>query len=131
LINHLATDLIETSGRRLRAADPDSVDAVRALSSPLVGFSEETQGDKTDLQNFLQLNLYSHPRVVEASERAQRALAELFRAYREDPRKLPAHVVARFGEEGEARAIGDYVAGMTDRFALAEHGRLVDSDEPL
>jgi len=131
LINHLATDLIETSGRRLRDADLDSVATVRALPSSIAGFSEEAQGDKADLKNFLQLNLYSHPRVVEASERAQRVLAELFRAYCDDPRKLPAHVVARFGEEGEARAIGDYVAGMTDRFALAEHGRLVDSDEPL
>jgi dGTPase len=69
--------------------------------------------------------------VVETSQRAQRILGELFRVYREDPRKLPAHVVARFGEEGEARAVGDYIAGMTDRFALAEHGRLVDSDESL
>jgi dGTPase len=100
LINLLATDLIEASGRRLRAAALDSVAKVRDRSSPLV-------------------------------QRAQRILSELFRVYREDPRKLPAHVVARFGEEGEARAVGDYIAGMTDRFALAEHGRLVDSDEPL
>jgi dGTPase len=131
LINLLATDLIEASGRRLRAAALDSVAGVRARSSPLVGFSQEVQGDKADLKNFLQLNLYSHPRVVETSQRAQRILGELFRVYREDPRKLPAHVVARFGEEGEARAVGDYIAGMTDRFALAEHGRLVDSDESL
>ena len=69
--------------------------------------------------------------MLETSERAQRILGGLFRVYREDPRKLPAHVVARFDEEGEARAVGDYIAGMTDRFALAEHRRLVDSDEPL
>jgi dGTPase len=131
LINLLATDLIEASGRRLGAAALDSVAEVRVRSSLLVGFSQEVQEDKADLKNFLQLNLYSHPRVVETSQRAQRILGELFRVYREDPRKLPAHVVARFGEEGEARAVGDYIAGMTDRFALAEHGRLVDSDGPL
>jgi dGTPase len=131
LINLLATDLIEASGGRLRAAALDSVAEVRAGPSPLVGFSEEVQADKTDLKDFLQINLYSHPRVIETTQRAQRILGELFRVYREDPRKLPAHVVARFGEEGEARAIGDYIAGMTDRFALAEHARLVDSDEPL
>ena len=62
---------------------------------------------------------------------AERILGDLFRIYREDPRKLPAHVVARFDEEGEARAVGDYIAGMTDRFALAEHRRLLDSDELL
>jgi dGTPase len=131
LINYLATDLIEASGRRLAAAGLASVAAVRARSSHLVGFSEQAQADKADLQNFLQVNLYSHPRVVEASERAQKILARLFRAYREDPARLPAHVVARFDEEGEARAVGDYIAGMTDRFALAEHARLVDPDESL
>jgi dGTPase len=131
LINYLATDLIEASGRRLAAAGLASVAAVRARSSHLVGFSQQVQADKADLQNFLQVNLYSHPRVVEASERAQRILAGLFRAYREDPARLPTHVVARFDEEGEARAVGDYIAGMTDRFALAEHARLVDPDESL
>ncbi len=131
LMNHLVTDLVDASSQRLRAADLHSVSEVRARTSPIVGFSKEVQGDKTDLKNFLQENLYSHPRVLEASEQAQGVLRELFAAYRDDPRELPAHVVARFGEEGEARAVGDYIAGMTDRFALAQHRRLVDSDEPL
>jgi dGTPase len=131
LMNRLVTDLIEASSRRLRAANPRSVAEVRVRSSPLVGFSEGVQQDKTDLKNFLQHNLYFHPRVIEASERAQRVLRELFALYRDDPSVLPAHVVARFGEEGEARAVGDYIAGMTDRFALAQHRRLVTSDEPL
>ena len=87
--------------------------------------------DKKDLKDFLQVHLYSHPRVVETTQRAQQILVELFGAYLEDPRKLPAHVVARFHEEGEARAVGDYIAGMTDRFAMAEHQRLVNPDEPL
>ena len=131
LMDHLVTDLIETSGRRLQAAELHSVAEVRARTCPLVGFSEEIQRDKDDLKNFLQANLYSHPRVLQITGRAQKTLGELFRVYREDPRKLPAHVVARFGEEGEARAVGDYIAGMTDRFALAEHRRLVGPDEPL
>ena len=131
LMDLLVTDLIETSGRRLQAAELHSVAEVRARTCPLVGFSEEIQRDKDDLKNFLQVNLYSHPRVLQISERAQKTLGELFRVYREDPRKLPAHVVAGFNEEGEARAVGDYIAGMTDRFALAEHRRLVGPDEPL
>jgi dGTPase len=131
LMNHLVTDLIEASGRRLQLADLDSVAEVRDRSSHLVGFSEVVQADKADLKNFLYLNLYSHPRVLQVSERAQGILGGLFRTYREDPGKLPVHVVARFAEEGEARAVGDYIAGMTDRFALAEHRRLLDSDELL
>jgi dGTPase len=129
LMNHLVTDLIEASSRRLLAADLDSAAEVRALASPLVGFSKQIQQDKDDLKNFLQLNLYSHPRVLETTQRAQGILRELFRVYRQDPRRLPAHVVARFDAEGEARAVGDYIAGMTDRFALAEHRRLGGSDE--
>jgi len=131
LMNHLVTDLIEASGRRLQLAGLASVAEVRNRSSRLIEFSPEVQEDKADLKNFLHVNLYSHPRVLEASQRAQEVLAGLFRAYRGDPRELPAHVVARFAEEGEPRAVGDYIAGMTDRFALAEHRRLLDSDEPL
>jgi dGTPase len=130
LMNHLVTDLIETSGRRLQLAALASVAEVREQASPLIGFSERVQIDKTDLKNFLYTHLYSHPRVLQESERAQGILEELFRTYRRDPRALPAHVVARFAEEGEARAVGDYIAGMTDRFALAEHRRLLGPDEP-
>jgi len=129
LMNHLVTDLIEASGRRLQLAGLDSAAEVRERPSSLIGFSEEVREDKDDLKNFLHLNLYSHPRVLQATERAQGILSGLFRAYREDPRKLPVHVVAGFAEEGEARAVGDYIAGMTDRFALAEHRRVLDSDE--
>jgi dGTPase len=61
------------------------------------------------------------------TQEAERVLGDLFRACRADPRRLPEHVRARFGEDGEARAIADYVAGMTDRFALAEHQRLPEA----
>ncbi len=131
LINHLATDLIRASAGKLAAAELRSAAEVRARPLPLVEFSEQVQRDKDDLKNFLQVHLYSHPRVVETTERAQRLLVELFAVYLDDPRRLPAHVVARFGEEGEARAVGDYIAGMTDRFAMAEYQRLVDPDESL
>jgi dGTPase len=131
LINHLVTDLIEASADRLAAAGLASAAAGRAQPSPLVGFSESIEADKAELKNFLYVNLYVHPRVIEMSERGQRVLTGLFRVYRHDPRKLPAHVVARFDQEGEARAVSDYVAGMTDRFAMAEHRRLVGPDESL
>jgi dGTPase len=131
LMNHLVTDLIEASGRRLARAGLESVAGVRARPSALIGFSEQVRRDKANLKDFLQANLYSHPRVLQTSQRAQGILGDLFQAYRQDPQKLPPHVVARFAEEGEARAVGDYIAGMTDRFALSEHRRLLDSDELL
>jgi dGTPase len=65
------------------------------------------------------------------TRKAERILGDLYGIYREDPRQLPPHVVARFDEEGEARAIADYIAGMTDRFALAEHRKLLDPHEPV
>jgi dGTPase len=69
-------------------------------------------------------HLYHHERVLEVSRGAEQVLGDLYRHYRDRPHALPPHVVARFGEEGEARAIADYIAGMTDRFALAEHEKL-------
>ena len=58
-------------------------------------------------------------------------MGDLYRIYRDDPRQLPRHVVRRFAEDGEARVIADYIAGMTDRFALAEHKKLLDPHEPV
>ncbi len=125
LINQLVTDLIEASAVRVSASGVASADAVRASPQPLVGFGAELEDARRALKSFLYENLYHHPRVREVSQRAEQTLGDLFRAYRETPALLPEHVLARFGEEGEARAIADYIAGMTDRFAVSEHERLV------
>ncbi|MDJ0789658.1 MAG: deoxyguanosinetriphosphate triphosphohydrolase [Myxococcota bacterium] len=131
LIDLAVTDLLEASEARLRAAAPKSPAEVSAQAHPLVGFSEETSALLADLKKFLYAELYRHPRVVRMSRKAQRILRDLFGIYRDDPRQLPRAVLARFSEEGEARAIADYVAGMTDRFALAEHRKLLDPHEPV
>jgi dGTPase len=89
------------------------------------------QGLAGELKKFLYDELYQHPRVVRMSRKAERILADLYRIYRDDPRQLPRQVLARFGREGEARAVADYIAGMTDRFALAEHRKLLDPQEPV
>lgn len=101
------------------------MEQVRATPDPLVGYSPEIEKQKRELKSFLDRNLYHHPHVLEMSEKGARVLSRLFVCYREDPRRLPAQVRARFSSDGEARAIADYVAGMTDRFAIAEHDRLV------
>ena len=97
---------------------------MRATENRLVGFSEPLDVEKRELKDYLYKNLYNHPRVSEISNRGADMLGELFMLFRREPERLPVHVRARFGEDGEARAIADYTAGMTDRFAMVEHERL-------
>ena len=131
LLDRLVTDLVEATAGRLAAEGIGSAEAVRSRGAPLVEFSDAIGKLKADLKDFLYQNLYHHPRVVRMSRKAERILADLYGIYREDPRQLPPQVLARFGREGEARAIADYIAGMTDRFALAEHRKLLDPHEPV
>jgi dGTPase len=124
LLDRLVTDLAAETVHALAEARVDSSDAVRRQARPLVRFSREIAPLQRELKAFLYAQLYQHERVLEASRQAERTLGDLYRHYRARPGALPAHVVARFPEEGEARAIADYIAGMTDRFALAEHEKL-------
>jgi dGTPase len=128
LIDRLVTDLVETTARRLEADPPRDVDALRARPGPLLGYSPELGKAFRELKGFLSRHLYHHPHVLATTRRAERVLAELWAAYRGDPSRLPEAVRDRFGDEGQERATADYVAGMTDRFALAEHRRLVAPD---
>jgi dGTPase len=127
LVDLLVTDLVEETARRVARAGADSPDAVRTAKDALASFSEPVQAGKSALKEFLYENLYHHPSVRRMTERAERVVSDLFRFYREDPRRLPPRLGARMAEEGEARAVADYVAGMTDRFALAEHERRIAS----
>jgi len=131
LINRLVTDLVETSADRLGKAGLGSADELRAREGRLLGFSEPLAAAKAELKAFLSEHLYHHPRVVRMTRKAERILGDLYHIYREDPRQLPASVRERFESEGEARAIADYIAGMTDRFALAEHRKLLDPHVPV
>jgi dGTPase len=124
LLDRLVTDLAGETARALAEAGVASPDAVRRQPRPLVRFSREISGLQRELKEFLYAHLYHHERVLEATRRAEQTLGDLYRHYRARPAALPPHVVARFPEEGEARAIADYIAGMTDRFALAEHEKL-------
>ena len=87
-------------------------------------FSPELEQPKRELKKFLYDELYQHPQVLAMNERAVGMLGDLFAAFRSDPGRLPEHVRARIPIDGEARAIADYVAGMTDRFAMNEHEKL-------
>ena len=124
LLNRLVTDLVEATARRLDAAQPADVDAVRAAPERWLESSPALAKGLRELKEFLYRNLYYHPHVVATTDKAERVLEELWLVYRSDPGNVPEQVRARFADDGETRAIADYVAGMTDRFALAEHRRL-------
>jgi dGTPase len=131
LINRTVTDVIEQSAARLEKLGARSVEEIRASTAPLIRASDEIAQATRELKRFLFENLYHHPRVLRMNRKAERILGDLYRIYRDDPRQLPRHVVQRFAEDGEARVIADYIAGMTDRFALAEHKKLLDPHEPV
>ena len=124
LLNRLVTDLVEATAARLDEAQPADVDAVRAAPHRWLDYAPALAKGLRELKEFLYQNLYYHPHVVATTEKAERVLEELWCVYRSDPATVPAQVRAHIAADGEARAIADYVAGMTDRFALAEHRRL-------
>jgi dGTPase len=97
----------------------------------LVEFSPAMTEKNRELKVFLYDRLYTHHRVVRMTQKADRVMTALFEMYMAEPRQLPPHVTRRVREEGESvpRVIADYIAGMTDRFALQEHKKLLDPEE--
>jgi dGTPase len=128
MINSLALDLIEETGRRVDAARPQSVEDVRA-AGPLVGFTPAMWQESRQLKEFLRGNLYQHYQVLRMTNKARRIVGDLFAAFMDDPRLLPPQYqkMAQGGGDAlsaRARAVADYIAGMTDRYAIREHRRL-------
>ncbi len=131
MINRLVVDLVETSRGRIEQAAPASADDVRGYTETLIGFSDTVRERNLELKRFLRTHLYRHYKVHRMSVKARRVVTELFAAFMEDPQLLPPehHGLARArseesGEAGRARAVADYIAGMTDRYAITEHGRI-------
>ncbi len=122
VIDLLASDLIETSADRLDASSMRSQDVVGA-EAPMVSFSDEVRFMTREVARYLFENFYRHPEVIRMVDEADRILRDLWNAYRDDPGRLPAHVRGAEGDTME-RAMADYVAGMTDRFAMDEHRKL-------
>jgi dGTPase len=122
MINTLIVDLTEESSRRIVAAAPASIDDVRR-SGPLIAFSASLRAEADELKRFLHDHLYRHYRVMRMTTKAKRIVRELFAAFDDEPRLLPVDHQARAAQD-KARAIADYVAGMTDRYAIREHRRL-------
>jgi dGTPase len=126
MLNRFVLDLIETSAARLAALAPADLDAVRAQARPLVEFSESMREQHLALKRVLRLELYEHAQVHDMAQRSRRIVRELFDAFLHRPACWPPQL-PRLADEPRARAqqVADYIAGMTDRYAIAEHARLL------
>ncbi|WP_428311037.1 deoxyguanosinetriphosphate triphosphohydrolase [Hydrocarboniphaga sp.] len=126
-------DLTATSAALIRGAGVTHIDEVRALGSPLISYSEQLRAENLELKRFLREQLYRHHQVYRVMAKAKRVVRDLFAALFDDVRLMPPAFfeAARTLEQqqaeiGRARAVADYIAGMTDRYALDEHERLFD-----
>jgi len=127
MINTLVSNLIETTQNSLADHRVDNVDDVRRAPL-LVRFSEELAESQREMKRFLRTNLYRHYRVWRMSHKASRIIADLFAAFHSDSRLLPPQYQL-MAETDAPRAIADYIAGMTDRYAIREHRRLFNAEE--
>ncbi len=126
MINTLVTDLSTQTAANIRREQPGTLDEVRAAPA-LVGFSPRLRDEQLALKQFLRVQLYQHYQVTRMTNKAKRIIAELFHAFMDEPRLLPSQYHAR-AEADRARTVADYIAGMTDRYAIREHRRLFALD---
>jgi len=126
LIGIEVSDLIEVTHQRLRDSSVKSVEELQRLPYPVISFSEDMHRRNRQLKDFLYANLYRHHRVVRMAVKAERIVIDLFKAYQAEPSILPRHVQDQIIEFSLERTICDYIAGMTDRFAVEEHQKLFD-----
>lgn len=135
MINHLVVDLIETSRARLQDSGVKSIEEVRNYQEPLLMHSEEVAKDSLELKQFLRRNLYQHYRVLRMSKKAERVIGKMFEAFMDDYRILPTQyhdIPAEIDGDSQsslARVVADYIAGMTDRYAINEYRRLFEPGE--
>ena len=127
MIDTLVTDLVRTSAENIRRHAPGTIEDVRR-APPLIAFSPRIRKESEDLKRFLREHLYRHYRVVRMSNKARRIVADLFTALLADSRLLPPEFQERARADAP-RAIADYIAGMTDRYAILEHRRLFAIEE--
>ena len=126
LIDRQVEDVIATSAARIEASGVRTVEDVRRQPVPLIAFSEQLLTDSREMRRFLFANVYYHPTVAGANQRACRRLEDVFDAYLRAPERLGQAAAARIETEGLHRTVCDYLSGMTDRYLLDEHARLFE-----
>ncbi|MBE2179970.1 MAG: deoxyguanosinetriphosphate triphosphohydrolase [Chthoniobacterales bacterium] len=124
LSNRLIHGVLTESAGRIAASGVQSADDVRRHPDLLIGYSPSLEEQTKELRSFLYANLYFHPQVAGANQRACDMMAAVFGAYLQDPRRIGREATRRVPNCGLYRAAGDYIAGMTDRYLLREHGRI-------
>jgi dGTPase len=131
MINTMVTDLVGNIDAELRRSSINSIDDVRRAGRGLASFSPSMASMVEELKQLMRDRLYRHYRVSRMTGKAARVLERLFTTYMDDARQMPDHVLSRIERDGEplARVVADYIAGMTDRFALDEYRKLFDPDE--
>jgi len=125
MIGTMVGDVLAETGRRIADAGVQSIDDVRAAGQQLVGFSEGLDREERELKRFLYAKLYGSPQLEDVRLEAQRVVANLAQAYRNDATLLPPAWRGEGDRTHELRTIGDFIAGMTDRFAIARHEELI------
>lgn len=137
MVNFVVVDLIRTTEANIASAKPKSIDDVRRRAKPLAAMSDEVRAEHLELKQFLNEHVYRHHKVQRMTSKARRVITQLFDAFLADERLLPpehrgaasADNKKPSSEAVRARAVADYIAGMTDRYAILEHRRLFDPGE--
>jgi dGTPase len=124
-IGSMVGDVLSETQQRIENAGVETIDEVRAAGRPLVGFSEALGTEERGLKSHLYAHLYDSAELKQIRIEAQRIVDDLARYYRENPAALPDGWQRGGGETARLRGIGDYIAGMTDRFAIARHEKLI------
>lgn len=125
MIGTMVADVLAETERRVRETGVQSLDDVRAAGRPLAGFSDRLAGEERDLKRFLYSRLYDAAELTSIREQAEQVVANLAAAYRADPSLLPLNWRGVGDRRRQLRTVGDFIAGMTDRFAIARHEELV------
>ncbi len=126
LIGLEITDVVQTTAQKLHESGVQSVEELQRLPYNVISFSEAMTRRNRELKDFLYNNLYHHYRVIRMAVKAKRIISDLFHAYLTEPQTLPRHIQGWIESRGKERAVCDYIAGMTDRFAIEEHQKLFD-----
>ena len=136
MVNFVVVDLIRTTEANVASAGPDSIDDVRRRSKPLAAMSDDVRAEHMELKKFLNEHVYRHHKVQRMTSKARRVITQLFEAFLGDERLLPPEYRGAVvggkkppSQAARARAVADYIAGMTDRYAILEHRRLFDPGE--
>ncbi|HAV76136.1 MAG TPA: deoxyguanosinetriphosphate triphosphohydrolase [Anaerolineae bacterium] len=124
LVGIMATDMVEATDKRIKESKAKSAGDLQKLKHNVIGYSEEMQRRNRELKDFLYKNMYRHFRVVRMQVKAERLISDLFNAYVHEPLMLPDSAQAGIDKRGLERTICDYIAGMTDRYAIEEHQKL-------